>query len=152
MSIRETLISGQLAASIRKRCAIYEAWAEQFKQPNGWTVIPAEAVKAAPVTVTNEERGQLEQRDIWRDPPERLFCYIGPDTEGKAGRGSAGIVATVWTGLPLGYGGQGPEWRDNFGGRRRSVSVTIAGYTYTGTAFVSSGDYARLKRGKRHPY
>lgn len=143
MSIRDTLITPQLASGIRRRCERYAAWAEQFRQPNGWTVIPAEQVKRAPVKVTNEERGKLEQYDIWTKPPERLFCYVSPLNDGR-------VKATVWTGDPLGFGNWGDEYRDNFGGRRRSVSVIVAGYHYHGTAYTSAGDYARLRRGKRH--
>lgn len=147
MSIRDTLITGEQARDIRRRA---EGERQHFARITGGkrNYLTAEevATRTAAETVTNEEKGRLEQYEIWRDPPERLFCYIRPDTEGKTGHGSAGIVATVWTGLPLGYGSQGPEWRDNFGGRRRSVRVTIAGHVYSGTAFVSSGDYARPRR------
>lgn len=148
MTIRGELISPQRAAGIRRRLATHEAWAEQFRKPNGWTVITAEEMKGAPVKVSNEERGLLEQFNVWRDPPERLFCYVGADELKRAG--SSGIKATVWTGHPLGFGHWSAPYRGGFNSERRSVSVIIAGYHYSGTAFVSSGDYARLKRGKRH--
>jgi len=145
MSIRDTLISGDEARDIRARVDQYAEWAEQFRKPNGWTVITPDEQKRAPVTVTNEERGRLEQYEVWRDPPESLFCYVSPLGDGR-------IKAAVWTGDPLGFGNWGDEYRSNFGDGRRSVRVIIAGYVYSGTAFVTAGDYARLRRGKRHPH
>lgn len=149
MSIRETLISARKAKALRARAERNAQWSAQFRKPNGWTVITAEEAKTCPrdARITNEERGQLEQFEVWRDKPERLFAYASADERNSVGTpyGNACKV-TVWPGQPLGYGAWGKPYRDNFGGTRRSVHVRIAGCEYSGTAFVSAGDYCRLRR------
>lgn len=144
MSIRETLITADQAADIRKRVNAMEG------ASHGPIV---EEIRLLRQGVTNEERGKLEQYEVWRDKPERLFAYIqffdvmGNLRVGKPSPYDKGTV-TVWTGQPLGHGTCFKVWRDNFGGQRASIRVTIAGETYSGTAFVSSGDYCRLRKVK----
>lgn len=152
MSIRETLITAEQAADIRRRADNERA---HFQRITGGkrNYLTAEevATRTADETVSNEEKGKLEQFEVWRDLPERLFVYVkesDPQPRRCAGEGPQ-IVATVWTGEPLGYGTAGKVYRDNFGGKRRPVWVRIAGVDYSGTAFVSSGDYARLRKMKK---
>ena len=135
--IRDQLISAERAADIRRRYEAFEVW-RNGRASYHPSEIPADVL---PFVTTNEERGELERFEIFRDKPERLFCYVWIG-EG----GCPEVRAKVWTGELLGYGSAGPIWRDNFGGKRRSVRVTIAGETYSGTAFISSGDYARLRK------
>lgn len=139
MAIVDNLISPETAADYRRRNAAYNAWAEQYRQRNGWTVIPAGAVPPEGAEISNAERGLLEQFDVVTAPPEKLFAYVEFGPYGQT-------TVKVWTGEPLGYGEAGSEYRDNFGGRRRNVCVTIGGARYGGTAFVSAGDYVRLRR------
>lgn len=138
--IRDTLITPEQAADIRRRYDAFEAW-----RGNRASYHPDEIpARVRPFVTTNEERGKLEQFEIFADPPASLFCYVW------IGEGySPEVRAKVWTGDLLGYGSAGREYRGNFGDKRRPVAVIIAGFHYSGTAFVGAGDYARLKRGKR---
>lgn len=129
MSIRESLISAEQAADIRAR---YDANPEAND-------------------TTNEERGKLEQFEVWRDKPAALFAYVKfSDYSGNVRQGVPQAhdkaCVTVWTGDALGFGHCGKVWRSNMGDKRASVSVTIAGEHYSGTAFVSAGDYCRLRK------
>lgn len=137
MGIRETLISEAQASEIRARVDAFERWR------NGRTSYHASEVPADVPQTTNEERGRLEQFEVWRDKPSDLFAYIKAHPHAAD---TGACVVTVWTGAPLGYGRWGSVWRSNMGDKRRSVSVTIAGETYSGTAFVSAGDYCRLRK------
>ncbi|WP_425962617.1 hypothetical protein [Rhizobium nepotum] len=59
----------------RAICNKAAAYAEQFKQANGWTVIPAEAVKHPDYAeCDNDMRGRVEQFEILRDLPEDTHC------------------------------------------------------------------------------
>ena len=122
------------AQDIQERSDVYESWAVQYRQKNGWTVIPADAVP--PVSITNEERGRLEQFLFATNPPARYFLYINEERK----------VATTWVGDILGRVTFGRAWQDNFGGKRIAVRIEgINGRTYTGTYFQSSGQYARVR-------
>lgn len=88
---------------------------------------------------SNDERSALELFEFQRDKPERYFLYIN----------EAEKLATTWTGEKLGDVSFGRVWRDNFGGKRRAVTVrAITGETYHGTYFASAGDYARVRKAK----
>lgn len=141
MSIRDNLISAKRAAGIRQRLARYNAWAKQYQQPAGRIVIPTGA--KPPVQMTNDERGLLEQYEIWRDKPDRIFAYAKIGANGS-------VCVSTWPGQPLGYGTAGPSaWRSNFGDKRRTIYVTVAGEIYTGTAYLSGGDYCRLRKTRK---
>lgn len=102
----------------------------------------AEEVPAG-LEVSNDERAQVELFDFVHNPPEKYFLYIS--AKNGTHYGASGI-ATIWTGVKLGDVQFGNTWRDNFGGKRISISVyAVNGYTYHGTYFTSSGDYARIK-------
>jgi hypothetical protein len=114
---------------------------QAYQQRNGWTVIPADA--KPPVNVTNEDRSAIEVYEFCRDKPDRYFLYV-KHLEGR------NAVATTWTGEHLGSATLGPVYRDNFGGKRQSITIrAINGETYHGTYYKSAGDYARVKRAKR---
>lgn len=153
MSIRDTLISARKAKALRARANRHAEWAKQFRKPNGWTVITKEEQATCPrnARITNEELGRLEQFEVWRDKPERLFAYVKFSAHGEPRTASdvrTGDVAavTTWPGTPLGYGTVGHVWRSNFGDRRASLSVIIAGERYSGTAYIGAGEYCELTR------
>lgn len=162
MGIRETLISARKAKALRARADRNAAWSAQFRKPNGWIVITKEEQKTCPrdARITNEQRGKLEQFEIWRDKPERLFAYVSfhereiASRYSEAKRQARDVRAYdqarvhVWTGEPLGFGMCGKVWRSNMGDRRASVSVMIAGERYSGTAYIDAGDYCRLRKVK----
>lgn len=106
---------------------------------NGWTSYKPEQV-ARLNPPTNDERAQVELFDFVTNPPDRYFLYIREETR----------EAVNFTGVRLGTVSFGREWRDNFGGTRRAVSIrSVNGVLYHGTYFKSSGDFARVKRAVR---
>jgi len=109
---------------------------------SGWTSYKPEQV-AHLNPPTNYERAQVELYDFIHNVPDKYFLYVNEAT-GKA---------TIWTGVELGNVHFGAEWRDNFGGKRRAVTVyAVNGRTYHGTYFKSAGDYARIKLAKLPPW
>ena len=84
----------------------------------------------------NEIASSVEVYEFCASPPATYFLYVN----------EAQRVATTWTGDKLGDVWFGREYRDNFGGKRRSVSIkAVNGATYHGTYFKSAGDYARIR-------
>lgn len=67
--------------------------------------------------------------------PEHYFAYID------------GAKITTWTGDELArVVWSGDRFSDNFGGTRRNFRARgINGVTYSGTAYVSAGDYVRMR-------
>ena len=133
------------------------AWAEQFRKPNGWTVITLEEQATCPddAQITNDERSEIEVYEFCAAPPEKYLLYIKDNSALRAGRlGNVPVIgtediATTWTGDRLGTVFMGREYRDSFGGRRVPVTIrAINGRVYHGTYFKSAGDYARVKLAK----
>jgi hypothetical protein len=99
-------------------------WSEQFRKPNGWTVITAEEQKTRPeelAAVDNAMRGRVEQYELLNNPPESFAAYIGSD----------GRSVTVWTGLKLGTATATGSWRSGYGTLTQYV-CRIAGREYRG--------------------
>lgn len=103
-------------------------------------MVPPMAVQgSATDSPGNRLTSALEVAEFHENRPERYFLYI------DVNRG----LATTWVGDPLGRVDFGRTWRDNFGGKRQTVTIrTCHGAVYHGTHFVSSGDYARVKLAK----
>lgn len=138
--IRDAFVSPEQAVQLRKLYEEHNAWAQQFKQKNGWVVIPAEASAACPCPMSNEQRGKLEQFEFYAEMPDRYFGYVNEKEK----------TFTTWTGDYLGRVVFGREFRDNFGGRRVSIDVhCLNGTRYFGTYYKSAGDYARIRKAKR---
>ena len=141
---------------LNARNARHEEWSKQYRQSNGWTVIPAGVEPPQGAQISNEERSDLEVFEFCVAPPEKYFLYIKDnraDYRDKFGNvppiGPYPGVATTWTGDYLGTVFFGTKWRDNFGGERIPVTVHARnGRTYYGTYFKSSGDYARVRLSK----
>lgn len=120
----------------KERNARHDAWAQQYVQKNGWTVIPAGVQPPPDAAITNEERGEIELYEFVNDPPSTYFLYVNETTRN----------ATAWPGQVLGSVSFGREYRDNFGGRRVPVRIqAVNGRTYAGTYYKSAGDYARVR-------
>ena len=100
----------------------------------------------------NRVRSAREVREWMESPPDTYFAYVRMDPmppDRPAGSNWRGRVVT-WIGDSLGSCIIGRVWRDNFGGKRRSVTLRgTNGHTYAGTYFCSAGDYCRLRRLKR---
>ncbi len=90
----------------------------------------------------NAMRGRVEQYEILRDMPERIFAYIGQGNRNGIGCDRiAGqtFPVTVWTGDVLGYATMGNGWRVNsaYGSRMYQIYASIKGREYTGRGFGS---------------
>lgn len=101
-------------------------------------------------TMTNEERSAQEVADFMADVPADYFAYA-PCTELRGVRISQlwpDVKITTWTGDELATViHAGNPYRDNFGGRRQHFRAkAINGATYSGTAYLSAGDYVRMRK------
>ena len=112
--------------------------------------------------VTNEQRSAVETYEFNRDKPESYFCYVRypgferatPFNTKTRPQYGAAVELTTWTGELLARGSIGRAFGDNFGGTRiplRATCVDGSGVIYSGTAFYSAGDYARIRRVKQAP-
>lgn len=121
--------------------AKYENWAKQFVQPNGWTVIPADArPPKALQCVDNAMRSRVERYRIFMQEPEFLVAYIGEGM--RNGMGLDRVLGqtfpvTVWTGEPIGFATCGSRWRVNsyMGTHMCQFYARINGREYTGRGF-----------------
>lgn len=154
-------ITAEQAADFRARNDRFHEWSERFRKPNGWKVITESEMATCPsnAVISNEERGLLEQFEVWRDKPEKLFAYVKfyvrqvawrhgsiPMTHRPAKYDKA-VVSTFMSNC-LGTGMVNNVWRSNMGDWRAAITVSIAGQTYSGVAYLDSGDYCRLRRKK----
>lgn len=138
------MITAEQHAALRAKLATYDAWAAQFKQRNGWTVIPADAVP--PVKVTNDERSAVEVFELCRDKPDAFLAYVSAE-------GGSWRIAT-WTGEKLSADLiAGASYRNP---RPSHTSRTLTpirvksiwGDWYMGRA-LGAGIYVRLRKTKR---
>lgn len=85
----------------RAICDKAAAYAEQFKQRNGWIAIPADAAKHPDYAACdNAMRGRVQQFEILRDMPEKFTAYLENDKPDSVG---SRLAVTCWPGDPLGY-------------------------------------------------
>lgn len=138
-----TIISDAQARDITDRLRAFESWLDSKRKRPGAAVSyhPSE-IPAGLKEISNDERGKLEVYNFVKQPPEKYFLYIN----------DAGS-ATTWNGEFLGSVTFGSSYQTPaFYTRSTRVPVTIRainGFLYHGTYFKSSGNYARIKRGKR---
>tara|TARA_R100001530_G_scaffold134519_1_gene109542 strand:+ start:635 stop:1030 length:396 start_codon:yes stop_codon:yes gene_type:complete len=120
--------------AMKTNLTIYENWSEQFKQPNGWTVIPKAAIP--PVRLSNDDRSEIEHYEFFHNPPDKYLLYVNENTS----------LGTTWTGQKLGRVYFGNAYRSNFGDKRQTINfVGINGKRYHGTYYKDAGNYARIK-------
>lgn len=131
----------------KRKIAAYEKWAKQFVKPNGWTVIPADAI--APVKVTNAMRSSVEIYELNHNQPDVFFAYVGKGN--LDGAGCDRVVAqsynvTTWTGEKICAATKGASWhvRSHMGDVMSQFYARFNERAYTGRSF-GSGMYIRLK-------
>jgi hypothetical protein len=113
-------------------------------------VVPVDEIKErAGFFPSNEERSSVEVADFCADKPERYFAYHGGDKPTPSNGGMSRTL-TTWTGDEL---GRVIEYRTPFvsslGDRRQNFrAMAINGEIYAGTAYLSAGDYVRMRRVK----
>lgn len=77
------------------------AYAQQFRQPNGWTVIPGDAeLHPDYAACDNAMRGRVERFEILRDIPDKFTAYL---ESGKPDGIGSRLAVTCWPGDLLGY-------------------------------------------------
>lgn len=77
------------------------AYAQQFRQPNGWIVIPNDAAMHPDhAACDNAMRGRVERFELLRDMPDKFTAYLENDKPDGIG---ARLVVTCWPGDPLGF-------------------------------------------------
>jgi len=135
---------------VKERQAAYESWSKQFRQKNGWIIIPPEAVP--PVKFDNDDRSAIELWEWKHDPPEKYFLYIRENDKRPEGFPYEPPLweAITFAGQKLGNVRYATEYKcPAFGGWpsvRQSITVYgNNGVKYYGTYYKSSGDYARIK-------
>lgn len=114
--------------------AKWPAWAKGGAIPQEVTSDPAWQA------CTNELRGAVEQFEILRDMPNRIFAYLDSDMR----------QITVWTGKPIGKVTRVTgQWRINsfLSGHMFAFRATINGVAYYGRG-MGGGMYCRLYRCK----
>lgn len=95
---------------------------------------------------TNERNKRTSREEVMafeRDCPARYFAYL-------PGEVRIGAHITTWMGDKLATViDRGGVWTSNMGDRRQSFRAKgINGATYSGTAYLSSGDYVRMRKVK----
>lgn len=119
----------------RAICDTAAAYAEQFRQRNGWIVIPKEAAGHPDYAACdNAMRGRVERFEIFRDKPARLYAYLSSD---------CGAV-TTWPGDVLGSA-RVEHYRTPKGAARVRIETTIAGARYKGFG-EGAGVFCNLRR------
>lgn len=96
--------------------------------------------------ITNEERSRREVAAFLADVPATYFAYQSHDvTVGHLRRYD---MISTWTGAKLAeVESVGTVYRSNMGDRRQSFrAIGINGATYSGIAFLSAGDYVRMRK------
>jgi len=119
----------------RTICDKAAAYAEQFRQKNGWIVIPKEAAAHTDYAACdNAMRGRVERFEIFRDKPARLYAYLNSDC----------TAVTTWPGDNLGSA-RVEHYRTAGGKRRVRIETTIAGARYKGFG-EGAGMFCNLRR------
>jgi hypothetical protein len=102
-------------ARLEARNACHEAWSVQFRQSNGWTIIPAGVKAPVDARMTNEQRGQLELLRFRAQSSNVWTVYDYSD-----GLDSRSTV-TTWMGDVLGRVTSRRFWRGGFGARMCAI-------------------------------
>jgi hypothetical protein len=100
----------------------------------------------------NAATSRAEVAAFMADVPERHFAYAATQRSGfdTTVRLHVGDEITTWTGDKLAQVCDARQpFRDSFGGIRQNFRArAINGATYSGTFYLSSGDYVRMRKVK----
>ena len=125
--------------------AAYAEFCKPYVQKNGWTVIPADALRPSfeGVELTTDKVNafstDVELFELDRDKPEKLSAYVAAPHD----------RVTTWTGEQIGLVCYAGSWhRNNMGARWRSLRVRSAwGAIYHGREY-DSRDLVNLRRSR----
>ena len=101
-----------------------------------------------PTTLTSAETSAAEVAAFLTDEPGPYFAYHAPATLSGLHRTEVmGDRITTWTGDDLARViHKGEPYRSGFRDRRQNFrALGINGVTYAGTAYLSAGDYVRMR-------
>jgi hypothetical protein len=95
--------------------------------------------------ITNEERSRREVATFIAEPPFRYFAYQSHDA--TIGRLRRFDLITTWKGDKLAeVVSVGQLWTSNMGDKRQAFQARgVNGVLYSGTAYLSCGDYVRMR-------
>jgi len=140
------MISAARHRMLRSREDAYERAREKFdpkrfRRGGGYTpldvrdILKIAGLKRSP---TNRERSQIEVYEFLTKKPERVFVYADKDL----------TAVKTWMGDKLGaIVRKSSPYRSLMGDTRVNIRVLGgSGAIYSGTCYVSAGDYCRLKR------
>jgi hypothetical protein len=96
--------------------------------------------------MTNEEISAAEVAAFKTDKPESYFAYRSKSLFQYRG-GTKWAEITTWTGEKLAdVVHVGEAWTSNMGDKRQAFRARgVNGVTYSGTAYLSTGDYVRMR-------
>jgi len=136
------VISAETYTNFRDDIGRYENWRA------GRQCIKTDEIPDDLKHVSNDMRGKVEQYEFLHNPPEKYTLYYSERAINETG--SFQTWGTTWNGEILGRIHTRKEWRDNFGGKRVSFTMSgINGKSYHGTYYKSAGDYCRIKLSKK---
>lgn len=129
--------------------AVYDEFTKAYIQPNGWTVIPADAPRpmfgGAPLTTDriNAYTTTLELYELANGKPDRFSAYVTTSAFGT-------VEVVTWTGERIAAPKFTGHWhRNNFGARWRSIEVRADwGGLYYGREY-DSRQLVNFRRAKR---
>jgi hypothetical protein len=102
-------------------------------------------------TLTNDERSKVEVAAFMQEKPDRYFAYWNArgrwSRPGEPAALIPGDTITTWPGDVLAtITWTGEVFASSFSDRRQSFRARgINGVTYSGTAYLTAGDYVRMR-------
>lgn len=137
------MIDAATCAIERAICDKAQAYAAQFVQRNGWTVLTAEqAAHPDYAACDNAMRGRVEQYELLTATPERFVAYIAAEQTREQVDATNYVACrrwhiTTWAGDVLGTVVLGSGWRVNscFGPRMYQATAWVNGREFTGRTF-----------------
>jgi hypothetical protein len=139
------ILSDEAYTELKARNALHIAFVDSKRGANGWASYKPEEEPLSS-RITNEELSKLEVYDFITNPPDHYLGYVHIEKD------AMGYVTkkafTTWVGDTLStYCLLGHIWTSNLGDKRQRILFKgINGILYGGIFYLSSGDYARVKK------
>ncbi len=133
---------------IRAALEVERGYLDQIGFQGG--VVPVAEIQArAGFFATNDERSLVEVADFRDQAPDRYFAYHDGHQPGS-NPGRVGGTLTTWTGSELAVViDRWAPFTSVLGDHRQNFrAIAINGEIYTATAYLSAGDYVRMRRVK----
>jgi hypothetical protein len=142
------MITTKTYNELKRKIAQFDAWVDTQRNPrNGWASYRVEDIPKHLSKVSNDQRSFVEVYEFVHTPPEKYFIYVERNVV-SPGEVDNRVRVTTWTGQTLGYGYLGRPYKCGNSRRYPIRFKGINGFRYAGTYYVSTGDYARVKKVK----